>query len=682
MTQDRTVVVTTKNEGPFLLEWIAYHQLIGFNNIVVFANNCEDGSDILLQRLNDAGIIRYFDNSEQIEGLPTDPQNRAYRRAFGMDHVQASEWVLIVDADEFFNIHAGNGTLDDLLAATGPCDVIGAPWCVFGNGGKIAYHHDLIISQFTRAAPKDIQVSFRHFGLKSMFRPAPIHRIGIHRPFLKGEYKNARSGLKWVNGSGVDVTGDYRENGWSASPANVGYDLCQVNHYMIKSNELFLMKRYRGTANSSDAERINFDYYDSFNSNHTDEKSICRWVEPVRAKIADIRNAFPDVASAEDACVDFFKFKITSLVADLKAGDPEVSAKLLSAETVAASIKKDELWTLHARRRKARAAQAPPPIVNETAPEETEKKPSIVVPENVAPNWLADLRRSDHRKGFYHSDDGFAAQFANRGDDVLVLSFDNLSNVNDPSLARESWGYEFYKAEGWSHLGVMSFVKNWYRDNALFDYLEDLAGRGFFENFKKVVMTGTSMGGYAATAFASLVPGCTVLAYSPQSTLDENLVPWEKRFKTGRKQDWSGRYGDAALTVGLADNAFVLYDPGFEPDRLHAERYQGASVRLLKTWFSGHKSALFLRRAGLLKPIMLAAVDGTLTEASFYRAYRSRRNLPWYLNGLCEKALERGHLQLTENVGNFLIREGRLHIGKSVIAKTKKGSMRKRNLGL
>jgi hypothetical protein len=670
MTEDRTVIVTTKNEGPFLLEWITYHQLIGFNNIVVFANDCEDGSDVLLQRLNNAGIIRYFDNSEVIEGLPGDPQKRAYRRAFAMDHVLASEWVLVVDADEFFNIHVGNGTIDDLLAATGPCDVIGAPWCVFGNGGKITYNPDLIIDQFKRAAPKDVQVSLRHYGLKFMFRPGPIQRLGVHRPFLKGEHKKPNSGLKWVNGSGKDVTEHYREKGWSASPANVGYDLCQVNHYMIKANELFLMKRYRGTANSVDADRINFDYYNKFNSNHIEETTICHWADRVRMKISEIRKLYPDIADAEDTCVRFFHDRIEGLTRDLKKNDPEVSATLLSPKAVDEGIKKDELWTLRARRRKAQtkngAVHATPraSVVSNTAADPQTN--DAIKPENAAPNWLLDLRRSDHRKGFYHSDEKFAAQFTERSRDVLIVSFDNLSSVRDPSLARESWGYGFYEAEGWSHLGIMCFETNWYRDEALFDYLEDLAARGFFKAFKKVVMTGTSMGAYASTAFAPLAPGCTVVTYSPQSTLDTNLVPWEKRFGSGRKQDWSGRYADAAQTVGESGKAFIFYDPGFEPDRLHAVRYKGAPVHLLKTWFTGHKSALFMRRAELLKPIMHAAVDGTLTEASFYKAYRNRRKLSWYINGLCEKSILKNHLYLTEKIGDALIRDGRPNIGKSV----------------
>jgi len=47
----------------------------------------------------------------------------------------------------------------------------------------------------------------------------------------------------------------------------------------------------------------------------------------------------------------------------------------------------------------------------------------------------------------------------------LIVSFDNLSNVNDAGLARDSWGYDFFRDEGWSHLGVLNFKANWYRDD-------------------------------------------------------------------------------------------------------------------------------------------------------------------------------------------------------------------------
>ena len=33
-----TLVATVKNEGPYLWEWVAHHNSIGFDNIVIFQN--------------------------------------------------------------------------------------------------------------------------------------------------------------------------------------------------------------------------------------------------------------------------------------------------------------------------------------------------------------------------------------------------------------------------------------------------------------------------------------------------------------------------------------------------------------------------------------------------------------------------------------------------------------------
>ena len=57
-----TAVTTPKNEGAFLLEWIAYHKLIGFTDIVILSNDCEDGSAIMLDHLSKPGEITHVRN--------------------------------------------------------------------------------------------------------------------------------------------------------------------------------------------------------------------------------------------------------------------------------------------------------------------------------------------------------------------------------------------------------------------------------------------------------------------------------------------------------------------------------------------------------------------------------------------------------------------------------------------
>ena len=277
----------------------------------------------------------------------------------------------------------------------------------------------------------------------------------------------------------------------------------------------------------------------------------------------------------------------------------------------------------------------------------------------MAPRWLAEMRARhkrvatpDRPHGFYVNYSRFAAVHVDRGDAVLVVAFDNLSAVNDPSLEREAWGDKFYGENGWSSLGILSFDANWYRDEVLFDYLEDLRDRGFFARFRRVVFTGTSMGGYAAAAFCSLAPGATVLAYSPQSTLKKDLVPWERRFNRGRQQDWSGRYADAAALTGTAERVYLCYDPYMAGDRAHAARFSGDNIVHLHSNYVGHKTVVFMRRAGILKEVTRLCVTGEMTEARFNALYRSRRKLPWYYLGLIDMALARGHPGLAERIIN------------------------------
>ncbi|WP_299361707.1 hypothetical protein [uncultured Paracoccus sp.] len=184
--------------------------------------------------------------------------------------------------------------------------------------------------------------------------------------------------------------------------------------------------------------------------------------------------------------------------------------------------------------------------------------PSGVV---AAPAWLTDLRGGDFRRGFYQSFGDHAVHFVQRSDRHLVVSFDNRSSVRDDAVDRDSWGYGFIRENGWSYLGVMAFRPNWFRDDDLIGYLRHLSHEGLFRKFDAVTMIGTSMGAYAATAFASLAPGCHVVAFSPQSTLSETLVPWERRFPAGRRADWTGDFADGAIESRAAARVWLIHDP-------------------------------------------------------------------------------------------------------------------------
>lgn len=282
--------------------------------------------------------------------------------------------------------------------------------------------------------------------------------------------------------------------------------------------------------------------------------------------------------------------------------------------------------------------------------------PHPPAPETDA-GWAEIARSLAGPEGFYTDNGAHSFLYIPRGR-TLVVTFDNLDIAMNKRETRRPWGFEFIEKQGWSMLGVMAGGWTWYRDSWVSDEFDRLAAEGFFARFERVVFYGASMGGYAACAFSGACPGADVVAFSPQSTLDRALVPWETRYKVAWERDFSGKYGDAAQVSGAARRISLFFDP-FEPlDAAHAARFTGANVMKLRASMLGHRLGSSLSQMGILSPIVLAALDGSLTEAEFYRRLRVRRDFGRYQRELFERALARGHRGLAKRLGHWVLRRG------------------------
>ncbi len=113
------IMTTMKNEGPFLLEWIAHNLTIGFTGFVVFTNNCDDGTDLMVQRLEELGYCSHRPNDVS-DGSP--PQHKALRRATAHPWVKEADWLMCLDVDEFVNLREGLTTLNQMMDKIGDCD--------------------------------------------------------------------------------------------------------------------------------------------------------------------------------------------------------------------------------------------------------------------------------------------------------------------------------------------------------------------------------------------------------------------------------------------------------------------------------------------------------------------------------------------------------------------------------
>ena len=212
--------------------------------------------------------------------------------------------------------------------------------------------------------------------------------------------------------------------------------------------------------------------------------------------------------------------------------------------------------------------------------------------------WSKQLSQVGEERGFFSQlGDEHAALYA-EGNGSLVVTFDNLDDARQGGEGRLPWGTEFVTAQGWSSLGLMAHGWTWYRDPHIYKFFEKLAKEKFFENFDKVVFYGTSMGGYAATAFSSAASNVDVLALSPQSTLDRDICTgWEPRFVKAWRRDFKGPFGFGPREIKGANKVFIVYDPMVSEDAMHATLYRGDNVNHIRCPRFGHNlgSMCFVR---------------------------------------------------------------------------------------
>ena len=304
----RAIVTTMKNEGPFLLEWLAHHRAIGFDDILVYTNDCTDGTDAFFGLLDRKGLVHHRDNPYRETGLK--PQHAALRAAESEPVIREAAWITCIDVDEYINIHAGDGTLDALFGACPDANMIAMTWRLFGNADIHGFEDALVTRQFRRAAPQYARKPHQAWGFKTLFRNLGLFRkLGVHRP--KGLNPQLVDDIRWVNGSGNPMPPHMYRNAWRSTTSTYGYDLVTLNHYAVRSAESFLVKRDRGRVNHVDRDQ-GIAYWFRMNNNAGEELSIQRRLPAVETEFARLI-ADPEIRAAHEACVIRHRQRIAEL---------------------------------------------------------------------------------------------------------------------------------------------------------------------------------------------------------------------------------------------------------------------------------------------------------------------------------------------------------------------------------
>ncbi len=190
----------------------------------------------------------------------------------------------------------------------------------------------------------------------------------------------------------------------------------------------------------------------------------------------------------------------------------------------------------------------------------------------------------------------------------LVFSFESaLGSIDHSDLRRSGFGESFLLQNGYAVVSILPNEANWYRPKDIHDFLTSSELQTFASKFDVLHTYGSSMGAFGACTFAEALNADNVIAISPISTLNSTLVPWEKRFRNGITQDWTGSFSDAARGLGKRASIYCLYDETC-PDSRHVarlSRFAGENLKKILVPNARHAVAMTLSAQKLLKPIVL-----------------------------------------------------------------------------
>jgi hypothetical protein len=312
-----TAVTCVKNEGPFLLEWIAFHRLLGVTDFLFYSNDCSDGTD----RLLDALAAEDRPETGHVVHLPNPAEGRNYqmealKNSAHQPVVKQADWIWIADVDEFLNIHAGDHTIPALIAACGNPQAISVPFQFFANDGVHGFVDRPVIEQFSRSHNPDIWCAEMAIEVKSLVRrDFPLQYFGAHRPFFRKSLPEDKR-PRWTDASGRDVPPKFltaanprRIRKFPAAGSRVHATL---NHYALRSLDSYLVKNDRGDVNR-EGRVFDDTYWRERNDNAVCDTSILRYAPRLNRALETLK-ADPAITALHGECVRLHREKRDALM--------------------------------------------------------------------------------------------------------------------------------------------------------------------------------------------------------------------------------------------------------------------------------------------------------------------------------------------------------------------------------
>lgn len=174
-------------------------------------------------------------------------------------------------------------------------------------------------------------------------------------------------------------------------------------------------------------------------------------------------------------------------------------------------------------------------------------------------------------------------------------------------------------------MAVQTARRDWYvsyRSGALAEALSQLT-----EGYRDVVLSGFSMGAYAALLYSRAAHARRVLAVSPQYSIDPAVAPFDpmrhRKFRLiGRPMPLPQEMGDTQV------KGLLIYDPTIAPDRQHAALIAAHFPRLSPCAlpYGGHPATGALNDAGAVGTVTGMVIEDTIDASAVRALHRKLRS--------------------------------------------------------
>jgi hypothetical protein len=254
------ILATMRNEGIYLLEWIAHHQAIGFEHFFLYSNDNTDESDALLQVLAKHGILTW---TKSVVGPNRSPQLKAYGHALSTAApILDYRWTAIIDLDEFIFLDTSRFvSIRDFLVLNDArqADAIAMSWLVFTPSGQNSWSESGLRHNLRYRLPTYVRET------KTIVKTGKFVSSYPHYPIAGVDaviaYLDTKGNFHYHPGRGEPLATAREptdENVW-------------VGHYHLKSTDEYLWKMTRTTGfDAYDKASNNFDlrFLSSFVNHH------------------------------------------------------------------------------------------------------------------------------------------------------------------------------------------------------------------------------------------------------------------------------------------------------------------------------------------------------------------------------------------------------------------------------